>query len=337
MTVKDVLIYLLLIIIVLYSINLIRDVLINGKEQDNKDYIPGVIIGFVTNFFDTLGIGSFAPTTAAMKFGKLSDDRLIPGTLNVAHTIPVILQAYIFISEVSVETLTLVVLLASAVVGSYVGAGFISKLDRIMVQKIMGAALIIVAAIMLTKQLGFIDALATSDAQLAEIKESFTDTTTLGAKNTVVVDNVVYMLANTASEGETPVIVPAGIGLSGYKLVITGLIFLVLGALMTAGVGLYAPAMAVVFISGLSPIVAFPIMMGACAFLMPAAGYRFIKESAYDRKISLGISFGGIFGVILATTLVVNMPMEVLTYIVIVVVTIVGAMMLQEGLANSKK
>jgi len=40
-------------------------------------------LGFVVAFFDTLGIGSFAPTTAFLKFqGTLADD-LIPGTLNV--------------------------------------------------------------------------------------------------------------------------------------------------------------------------------------------------------------------------------------------------------------
>src|SRR6187549_489772 len=53
-------------------------------------------IGLVTNFFDTLGIGSFAPTTAIYKFFKFVPDRLIPGTLNVGHTIPTITQAFIY-------------------------------------------------------------------------------------------------------------------------------------------------------------------------------------------------------------------------------------------------
>ena len=41
-----------------------------------------LIVGFLTNFFDTLGIGSFAPTTSIFKFTKMVPDRLIPGTLN---------------------------------------------------------------------------------------------------------------------------------------------------------------------------------------------------------------------------------------------------------------
>ena len=57
-------------------------------------------IGAVTNFFDTLGIGSFAPTTSIFKLRRLVPDELIPGTLNVGHTLPTITQAFIFIAIV---------------------------------------------------------------------------------------------------------------------------------------------------------------------------------------------------------------------------------------------
>ena len=60
-------------------------------------------VGAVTNFFDTLGIGSFAPTTALIKFFRLIDDINIPGTLNVGHSIPTIAQAIIFIAIVKVD------------------------------------------------------------------------------------------------------------------------------------------------------------------------------------------------------------------------------------------
>ena len=53
----------------------------------------GLAIGFVTNFFDTLGIGSFAPTTAIFKFTGLVRDERIPGTLNVGHTAPTLVEA----------------------------------------------------------------------------------------------------------------------------------------------------------------------------------------------------------------------------------------------------
>ena len=45
-----------------------------------------LVIGFVTDFFDTLGIGSFAPTTAIYKLRRIVPDELIPGTLNAGHT-----------------------------------------------------------------------------------------------------------------------------------------------------------------------------------------------------------------------------------------------------------
>ena len=60
-------------------------------------------IGFVTNFFDTLGIGSFAPTTAAFKFWRVVPDEDIPGTLNIGHALAAITQAFIYITIVEVH------------------------------------------------------------------------------------------------------------------------------------------------------------------------------------------------------------------------------------------
>ena len=63
-----------------------------------------LVIGFVTNFFDTLGIGSYATTTAVYKLRRLVPVKLIPGTLNVGHTLPVIAQAFIYTQLVPVES-----------------------------------------------------------------------------------------------------------------------------------------------------------------------------------------------------------------------------------------
>ena len=82
--------------------------------------------GFVTNFFDTLGIGSFAPTTAVFKFFKVVPDRLIPGTLNVGHTLPTITQAFIFTLTISVDVTTLILMIAAAVAGAWLGAGIVA-------------------------------------------------------------------------------------------------------------------------------------------------------------------------------------------------------------------
>ena len=56
-----------------------------------------MILGAITNFFDTLGIGSFAPTMAWFKLRKLVSDRLIPCTMLVGHTLPTLTQAIIFL------------------------------------------------------------------------------------------------------------------------------------------------------------------------------------------------------------------------------------------------
>ena len=77
-----------------------------------KGRAPGVpsplelFIGFITNFFDTLGIGSFAPTTAIFRRWRLVADEEIPGTLHAGHTIPSILQAFIFTKLVNVVVLS---------------------------------------------------------------------------------------------------------------------------------------------------------------------------------------------------------------------------------------
>ena len=88
---------------------------------------------------------------------------------------------------------------------------------------------------------------------------------------------------------------------------------------MTVGVGLYAPCMAMIGAFGMNIKAAFPVMMGSCAFLMPSCGIKFIKEGKYDRKASILLTVGGVVGVFLAYTLVKNLPMTVLTWIVIVV------------------
>src|SRR5262249_50689295 len=73
-------------------------------------------IGFVTNFFDTLGIGSFATTTSIFRLLRLVPDENIPGTLNVGHTWPTIFQALIYVTIVEVDFKTLILLIAAAVI-----------------------------------------------------------------------------------------------------------------------------------------------------------------------------------------------------------------------------
>ncbi len=98
-------------------------------------------VGFVTNFFDTLGIGSFATTTTIFKMGRMVRDELIPGTMNVGHTLPTILQAFLYIAIIQVDLTTLLLLIGSAVLGAWWGAGLVARLPRRAIQLGVGAAL----------------------------------------------------------------------------------------------------------------------------------------------------------------------------------------------------
>ena len=115
--------------------------------------LPGTGIGFVTTFFDTLGIGSFATTTSIYKLRNVVRDETIPGTLNVGITPPTIIQALIFIAIVDVDMKTLILLIAASVLGMWLGAGIVCGWPRRNVQIGMGIALLIAAALTLMQVL----------------------------------------------------------------------------------------------------------------------------------------------------------------------------------------
>jgi len=126
------------------------------SSAKGEKWMPGVVdtlIGFVTNFFDTLGIGSFAPTTAIFKLRGLVRDEQIPGTLNVGHTAPSVAEAFIFIAIVTVDPTTLFSMIAASCLGAWVGAGVVARWPRRAVQIGMGIALIGAASLMLHSQL----------------------------------------------------------------------------------------------------------------------------------------------------------------------------------------
>ena len=111
------------------------------------------VIGFVTSFFDTLGIGSFATTTAVYKLRDMVPVKLIPGTLNVGHALSTIAQAFIYTKLVPVDSTTLILMIAAASAGSWVGVGVVVHWPRRKIQIGMGIALMGAAALMLMTQL----------------------------------------------------------------------------------------------------------------------------------------------------------------------------------------
>lgn len=276
----------LAILTVWFIIVLTRDFLKHKNNLETSSWLKTSLIGFVVNFFDVLGIGAFAPQTALLKFTKQTDDKLIPGTMNVANTLPVLLQALIFITIIEVDPLTLVLMLVSAAVGAIVGAGIVAKLSEKKIRLTMGFALLVTAIFMFARNMEWIQ--GGGDA----------------------------------------------IGLYDGKLVIAIIANFFLGAVMTAGVGLYAPCMALVFALGMSPKVAFPIMMGSCAFLMPPASIRFIREGAYNRKAAVAMAIPGVVAVLIAAFIVKSLPLDILRWLVIGVILYTSAVMLRAAFAK---
>ena len=126
-----------------------KDLLSKLKFLSGKKY-PGLLgIGLITNFLDTLGIGSFAQQTALFKFFKLVDDRLIPGTMNVGNTIPTVAQAFLFMTAVEIDPVTLVSAAAAASLGALLGAGVVARLKRNRIQLGMGIGLLLVGLVIL--------------------------------------------------------------------------------------------------------------------------------------------------------------------------------------------
>ncbi len=245
-------------------------------------------IGALTNFFDTLGIGSFATTTALFRFLRLVPDRVIPGTLNVGHTLPTVVQAYIYTKVIPVDMLTLFALIAAAVLGAWLGAGIVARWPKQRVQVGMGAALLGAAALMLMTQLNLFP-----------------------------------------GGGEA-------LGVRGARLAIGVGVNFVLGALMSLGIGLYAPCMILISLLGMDPKAAFPIMMGSCAFLMPVGSLKFIRERSYAFRAAVGLAIGGIPGVLLAAFIVKSMPIYYVRWLVIVVVVYTAITMLAAGLRDER-
>ena len=262
----------------------------SGEHGHHETVMPTFLhtaIGFVTNFFDTLGIGSFATTTSAFKFWKLVPDQQIPGTLNVGHVLPTIVQAILFMTAVAVDAQTLILMIGAACLGAWLGAGVVAGFSRRMVQIGMGSALLFAATIVL--------------AQLLNI-------------------------------------VPGGValGLTGTKLVIAVGVNFILGALMTLGVGLYAPCMVLISVLGMDPAAAFPIMMGSCAFLMPVASIQFVRRNAYNLRAAVGLMLGGPLAVVLAVWLVTGLPTPVVRVLVLIVILYTSLTMLRSAAIERK-
>jgi uncharacterized membrane protein YfcA len=102
----------------------------------------------VVNFFDTLGIGSFAPTTAWMKFRHMVPDRLIPPTMVTGLTPPAMAQSIIFLIllGVMVDPLLLFGCAMATLAGGIIGAPLVARARVWIVQLTVAVGLALAAA-----------------------------------------------------------------------------------------------------------------------------------------------------------------------------------------------
>lgn len=248
-----------------------RALLASARAQRVRPSPWELLVGFVTDFLDTLGIGSFATTTSLYRWRRTIDDRLLPGTLNVGHTIPTFAQAFIYTKSIEVEARTLIAMIVAAVAGALLGAPIVARWPRRWVQIGMGCALLALTAVLVYRQLW-----------------------TEPATGTVGLHGGLFAL-----------------GVAGN---------FVLGALMTIGVGLYAPCLVLVALLGMNPATGFPIMMGSCAFLMPVASVAFIRQGSYSARAALGLTLAGLPAVLIAALWVRSLDLETVKWLVAVVV-----------------
>ena len=130
---------------------------VRNAHQRSERAVPrlgDIAIGFITDFLDALGIGSFASTTALFKLRGDPPDELIPGTLNIGHNASAFLETAVFVTSVAVEPVLLAAMVASATLGAWLGAGVVSRWPRRIVQLSMGFALLIAAIFFLMANLG---------------------------------------------------------------------------------------------------------------------------------------------------------------------------------------
>ena len=272
---------LLLSLAIIATLFLARLIFVAVERKQMAPRPEAMALGAVTNFFDTLGIGSFAPTTAGLEPRKLGPDRLLPATPKNGPPPPTVCQALIFIKLVEVDPLLLAGCILAAVAGATLGVPLVQRLSVRVVQAVVGMALLVAA--------------------------------------------LLYAMTNLG-------LLPAGgnaLTLGGWMFAVAVGVHFLLGALMTFGIGLYAPSLVLLSLLGLNPVAAFPVMMGACAFLMPVSATRFIQTPRIDLRIVLGLALGGIPAVLLAAYVVKSLPLDALRWGVVAVVLYAAALLLR--------
>ncbi|HIF9136647.1 TPA: sulfite exporter TauE/SafE family protein [Photobacterium damselae] len=106
------------------------------------------------------------------------------------------------------------------------------------------------------------------------------------------------------------------LGLTGWKLAIGIAGNFLFGALMTVGIGLYAPCMTMIYMLGMNPLAAFPVMMCSCAFLSFFSAGGFLVRGRVNTRAALAVAITGPIAVVIAAYLVKSLDMHLLAWLV---------------------
>ena len=250
--------------------------------------LEGAVMSAVTSFFDALGIGCFAPTTAYLKFRRLVPDDLIPATMVSGYALAAAVEGFVFITSVQVDPLLLGAAIGASVLGAWLGVAVAARLPIGPIRLTLGLGLLIAAATFSLSNLGLMPhgGTATSLPPLA-----------------------------------FAVVVAVSFGL---------------GVLMNLGIGNFAPTLILISLLGMDPRAAFPIMMGSAALLMVTSGIRIVATRPINLGLVLGMALGGAPAVLVAAFIVKSLPLDVLRWGVVAIVTYTGLLMLRSAFSRSE-
>ena len=257
------------------------------RRRPTRPSLECAVMSAVTSFFDALGIGCFAPTTAYLRFRKLVPDDLIAATMVSGYALAAATEGFVFITGVAVDPALLGAAIAASVAGALLGVSIAARLPIRPIRLTLGLGLLIAAATFSLSNLG--------------------------------------LMPHGGSATSLPPLL--------FAVVVA--ISFVLGVLMNLGIGNFAPTLILISLLGMDPRAAFPIMMGSAALLMVTSGVRIVGRRPVDLALVLGMALGGVPAVLVAALIVKSLPLDILRWGVVAIVTYTGAVMLHAAFART--
>lgn len=246
------------------------------KHSEKLSFISQLkicLIGFIANFLDTIGIGSFAVIVALRNLlGVMSDDVRLIGTMNIQAMVTALVQALIFLHFIPLDIITLLVSIAMIALGGFLSGLAATRINKKLVHQMMLIAFAVTGILLLLSQLNLLE---------------------IGGSTTAI---------------------------RGTKLVLFAIFMLISGTLPAFGVGYYSLIKASIFLFGVNPIVAFPIMASASAFQMPVTSVTFIAKGKFYFKSTILLAIFGTIGVLIAAPIITSVNTYSLKWILLGIV-----------------